>query len=423
MDRGMLASLALASLLLGACGGGSDSPPPQPTPTPPAAPTPTPTPTPPPGPVVLAKQRAYPSLTFMGAVALLRAANDSSRWFVATQDGRVVSFTDVENAATTTTVVDLSQEVTFHNVSGLLGLAFHPSFPSDPRAYVAYTHQRNGVTVLRVSELKTADNGITLNPASEQIIFELEQPGGHNNGGHVLFGPDGFLYLGIGDGGDDDDPSGVVGNGQTTTNLLGKILRLDVSGAAPGLRYRIPTDNPFAGNTPCGRSGAGAQNCPEIFAWGFRNPWRWSFDRQGGQLWLGDVGSHDREEIDRVTKGGNYGWRCMEGTRATMLSCGSPSTPLAAPVAEYDHTLGVAVTGGFVYRGSAIPGLVGRYVFGDYGSGRVWHIAADTQPTMTMQGTDAFDSGTNLASFTEDTNGELLIIDVKSGALYRLIAG
>jgi glucose/arabinose dehydrogenase len=356
---------------------------------------------------------------------LLRAPNDASRWFVAQQDGHVVSFVDVPNSATTTPVLDISDRVVFRNVHGLLGMAFHPAFPSDKRAWVAYTHETSpGVIVLRISEFMTADNGATLSPSSEQILFELAQPGGHNNGGHVLFGPDGFLYLGVGDGGNDDNASGVVGNGQTTTNLLGKILRLDVGGSAPGLRYRIPTDNPFAGNTPCGSDGSGPQDCPEIFAWGFRNPWRWSFDREGGQLWLGDVGSHDREEVDRVTKGGNYGWRCMEGTRATALTCGSPATPLLAPVAEYDHTLGVAVSGGYVYRGTAIPGLVGRYVFGDYGSGRIWHIATDTEATMTMTSSDvAFRASANIASFTEDTNGELLIVDVTSGTLYRLVAG
>jgi len=414
-----LACVASLGALLAACGGGSDSP---------SAPTPSPTPTPsppPPGPVLIKTERAYPSLTFTAAVSLLRAPNDTSRWFVVEQDGHVVSFADVANSATTTPVLDISDRVVFRNVHGLLGMAFHPAFPSDKRAYVAYTHEPStGVIVLRVSEFMTTDNGATLSPSSEQILFELAQPGGHNNGGHVLFGPDGFLYLGIGDGGNDDDASGVVGNGQMTTNVLGKILRLDVGGSAPGLRYRIPTDNPFAGNTPCGFDGVGTQDCPEIFAWGFRNPWRWSFDREGGQLWLGDVGSHEREEVDRVTKGGNYGWRCMEGTRATGLNCGAPATPLLAPVAEYDHTLGVAVTGGYVYRGTAIPGLVGRYVFGDYGSGRIWHIAADTQPTMTMTSSGvALRASANIASFTEDTNGELLIVDVKTGALYRLNAG
>jgi glucose/arabinose dehydrogenase len=326
--------------------------------------------------------------------------------------------------STTTPVLDISDRVVFRNVHGLLGMAFHPGFPGDRRAYVAYTHETSpGVIVLRVSEFVTVDNGSTLNPASEQIIFELDQPGGHNNGGHVLFGPDGFLYLGIGDGGDDDSASGVAGNGQTTNSLLGKILRLDVSGTQAGRRYRIPSDNPFAGNAPCSSAGTGAQDCPEIFAWGFRNPWRWSFDTQGGQLWLGDVGSHDREEVDRVSKGGNYGWRCMEGTLTTSLNCGTPATPLLPPVAEYGHTLGVAVTGGYVYRGSAIAGLAGRYVFADYGSGRIWSIASDTQPTMTMTAADAYQSGLSVASFAQDVSGELFVIDVKSGALYRLIAG
>jgi glucose/arabinose dehydrogenase len=427
MHPARLAFVAVASLtiLLAGCGGGSDTPAPTPTPAPSPSPTPTPTPsTPPPGPIVLSKERAYPNLTFVAAVTLLRAPNDPSRWFVVQQDGHVLSFADVPNAATTTAVLDISDRVVFRNVHGLLGMAFHPGFPADRRAYVAYTHETTpGVIVLRISELMTADNGVTLSAASEQIIFELAQPGGHNNGGHVLFGPDGFLYLGIGDGGNDDAASGVVGNGQTTNNLLGKILRLDISGTTAGRLYRIPSDNPFAGNAPCARDGTGAQDCPEIFAWGFRNPWRWSFDRQDGQLWLGDVGSHDREEVDRVTKGGNYGWRCFEGTRATSLNCGTQATPMLPPVAEYDHTLGVAVTGGYVYRGSAIPGLVGRYVFADYGSGRVWQIAADTAPTMTMTGSDAYRSGASIASFAEDTNGELLIVDVKSGALYRLVAG
>jgi glucose/arabinose dehydrogenase len=279
------------------------------------------------------------------------------------------------------------------------------------------------VIVLRVSELVTKDGGATLDPSSEQIIFEISQPGGHNNGGHVLFGPDGFLYLAIGDGGDDDSASGVAGNGQITTNLLGKILRLDVSGAEAGRRYRIPSDNPFAGNALCEKDGTGAADCPEIYAWGFRNPWRWSFDRTGGQFWLGDVGSHDREEVDVVVKGGNYGWRCLEGTRDTGLMCGTPAVVPTPPVAEYDHTLGVAVVGGFVYHGTAIPGLAGRYVFGDEGTGRIWSIATDTQPTKTMVADDAYDSPFAIASFAEDENGEIYIVDVRSGGLYRLKEG
>jgi glucose/arabinose dehydrogenase len=379
---------------------------------------------PPPPPVSIALQRVYPNLTLTAAHSLLRVPNDTTRWVVVQQDGRVLAFADTASVSTTSNVLDIRDRVVFRNVHGLLGLAFHPNFPTDGRAWVAYTHEvSTDVIVLRISEFSTADGGLTLNPASEQIIFQMAQPGGHNNGGHLLFGPDGFLYLGIGDGGNDDSASGVAGNGQLTNNLLGKVLRIDVNGTANGRRYRIPTGNPFAANAVCNVDGTGTTDCPEIFAWGFRNPWRFTFDRQGGQLWLGDVGSHTREEVNRVVAGGNYGWRCLEGTLPTSLNCGTPSTPLSPPVAEYEHPLGQAVTGGHVYRGTAIPGLVGRYVFGDYSSQLIWNIATDTPPTRTMTAADGWDSDANVTSFTEDTNGELYIVDVRTAAIYRLVAG
>jgi glucose/arabinose dehydrogenase len=374
--------------------------------------------------VRIAKQRVFPGLTFTAAHSLLRVPHDTSRWVVVQQDGHVVAFADDQAVTTTSNVLDISDRVVFRNVHGLLGLAFHPNYPTDTRAWAAYTHETSpGVIVLRISEFVTADGGTTLNPSSEQIVFEMAQPGGHNNGGHLLFGPDGNLYLGIGDGGDDDSASGVAGNGQLTDNLLGKILRIDVSGSSGTRRYRIPSDNPFAANPLCNVDGTGTQDCPEIFAWGFRNPWRWTFDSQSGQLWLGDVGSHSREEVDRVVLGGNFGWRCKDGTLDTALICGAPATPLIAPVAEYDHTNGLAVTGGFVYHGTEIPALAGRYVFSDYSSGLIWHIATDTAPTHTMLRSEAWDSDTNPASFAEDTNGELYFVDVRIGALYKLIKG
>ena len=339
----------------------------------------------PPPPLRLAAQRVFSGLTLTTAHSLLRVPNDTTRWVVVQQDGHVVSFADTPNVTTTSNVLDISDRVVFRNVHGLLGLAFHPNYPTDARAYAAYTHEVSaGVIVLRISEFTTANGGTSLNPASEQMLFEMAQPGGHNNGGHLLFGPDGFLYLGIGDGGNDDSASGVAGNGQLTNNLLGKILRIDVSGSTGSRRYRIPADNPFAANPLCNLDGTGAQNCPEIFAWGFRNPWRWSFDSQGGQLWLGDVGSHSREEVNRVMRGGNYGWRCFEGTLQTSLNCGTPTTPLLPPVAEYVHPTGQSVVGGFVYHGTAIPALVGRYVFADYNLGYIWNIATDTAPTRTV---------------------------------------
>jgi glucose/arabinose dehydrogenase len=358
------------------------------------------------------------------AHSLLRVPHDTTRWVVVQQDGHVLSFADTPNVSTTSNLLDISDRVVFRNVHGLLGLAFHPDYPTDTRAYAAYTHEISAdVIVLRISEFTTADGGATLNPASEQIIFEMVQPGGHNNGGHLLFGPDGFLYLGIGDGGNDDSATGVAGNGQLTNNLLGKILRIDVSGSTGSRRYRIAADNPFAANPLCNVDGTGAQDCPEIFAWGFRNPWRWSFDSQGGQLWLGDVGSHAREEVDRVVRGGNYGWRCFEGTMQTTLNCGTPTTPLLPPVAEYVHPVGQSVVGGFVYHGTAIPGLVGRYVFADYNLGQIWSIATDTAPTLTVVTADGWESGLNPASFAQDNDGELFIVDVRTASIYKLVPG
>jgi glucose/arabinose dehydrogenase len=374
--------------------------------------------------VRIATQRVFSGLTLFAAHSLLRVPHDTSRWVAVQQDGHVVSFADTANVSTTSSVLDISDRVVFRNVHGLLGLAFHPNYPTDTRAYVAYTHEvTTDVIVLRISQFNTADGGATLNAASEQIIFEMAQPGGHNNGGHLLFGPDGFLYLGVGDGGNDDSASGVAGNGQLTNNLLGKILRIDVSGSTGSRPYRIPAGNPFAANPLCNMDGTGTQDCPEIFAWGFRNPWRWSFDSQTGQLWLGDVGSHTREEVDRVVVGGNYGWRCFDGTLQTTLNCGTPTTPLLPPVAEYVHPTGQSVVGGFVYHGTAIPGLAGRYVFTDYNFGIIWNIATDTAPTRTMTAADGWSSGLNPASFAQDNDGELFIVDVRTGSIYKLVPG
>ncbi|HTU64487.1 MAG TPA: PQQ-dependent sugar dehydrogenase [Steroidobacteraceae bacterium] len=382
------------------------------------------TPPPPSGPVKIAVQRVFSGLTFTAAHSMMRVPHDTSRWVVVQQDGHVVAFADTPSVTTTSNVLDITDRVVFRNVHGLLGLAFHPNYPTDGRAWAAYTHETSpGVIVLRISEFSTADGGATLNPASEQIVFEMAQPGGHNNGGHLLFGRDGMLYAGPGDGGNDDSNSSQAGNGQLTNNLLGKILRLDVSGSTNGRRYKIPSDNPFAANALCNVDGTGTNDCPEIFAWGFRNPWRWTFDRANGDLWLGDVGSHSREEVNKVVKGGNYGWRCKEGTMDTTLMCGTPSVPLTPPVAEYAHPDGLAVTGGFVYHGTAIANLAGQYVFGDYSSGYLWHIPTNTAPTKLLTHADGWDSGLNPASFAEDTNGELFIVDVRNSGIYKLVQG
>jgi glucose/arabinose dehydrogenase len=373
--------------------------------------------------VKLAVQQVFTKMTFTAAHTMLRVPHDTSRWVVVQQDGHAVSFEDKPDVTTKSNLLDISDRIVYRNVHGMLGLVFHPDYPTDARAWVAYTHSPNGTDiVLRISEFSSMDGGKTLNPGSEQILFEMPQPGGHNNGGNLVFGPDRMLYFGSGDGGSDDVNSAGDGNGQLTNTLLGKMLRLDVSGTANGRRYRIPADNPFASNPMCNADGTGTQACPEIFAWGFRNPWRWSFDRVTGQLWVGDVGAHAREEIDKVVKGGNYGWRCIEGTKPTNITCGTPTTPLMPPVAEYSHPDGLAVTGGFVYRGTAIPGLVGRYVFADYSTGYVWHLATDTAPTRMLTLADGWNSAIHPASFAEDNDGELFLVDVRASQLYKLVA-
>jgi len=415
---------------LAACGGGSDSPnppPPQPPPPPPpssgldsrpdnatcvAGDRPSQS-------VALGTERAFASLPpFTNPVLLLQAPNDASRWFVVEQRGVVRTFANQAGVASSTVFVDITARVRSGGEQGLLGLAFHPDFPRDPRAYLSYTNATNGL-VSRISEFRTRDGGATLDPASEQVLFSAPQPATNHNGGHIAFGPDGFLYVGLGDGGSGGDPWGTFGNGQNLQTLLGKMLRIDVGGPAGAIPYRIPADNPYAGNAPC-NAGTGAEPCPEIYAYGFRNPWRWSFDSDSGELWVADVGQGTLEEVNRVVRGGNYGWRCFEGTNAFNANCGPNAASSLPPVAQYGRSAGQSVTGGFVYRGTATPVLAGRYVFGDFVTGRIWHIARDTAPTLTVNA--GFDSGLSIASFGQGLDGELYVVHY-GGTLHRLVAG
>jgi len=393
-------AVALAALGLGACGGGSDGGS-QPAP-----------------PVTLAVQRVFASLpSFSSPVAMLQAPGDSTRWFVVEQGGVVRVFNNDPTVAVTAVFVNIAGRVTSGGEAGLLGMAFHPDFPTDPRVYLFYSHTDATLgLVSRLSEFSTPNAGLTLDPDSERVLLTIDKPESNHNGGGIAFGPDGFLYAGLGDGGGGNDQHGTIGNAQLPTTLLGKMLRIDIEGTTGAFLYRIPPSNPFAGNTLCGTDGTGMQSCPEIFAVGLRNPWRWSFDRLTGQLWVGDVGQGALEEVDRVTLGGNYGWRCFEGTRNTGLACGSPPNPLP-PVAEYGRSVGASVTGGYVYRGSATAPLVGRYVFGDFISGRIFNIAGATQPTLML--TDGFASGLNISSFGEGNDGELYVVHY-GGELYRI---
>jgi len=362
---------------------------------------------------------------FSFPIAMLQAPGNSSRWYVVEQNGFVRVFDNVAAPAAPTTFIDIDSRVAGVGGSemGLLGMAFHPNYPADPRVFLSYTAAAALplAAVSRISSFRSTDGGATLDPASEQILLTVEQPQSNHNGGNIAFGPDGFLYIGFGDGGNSDDV-GVghlepFGNGQRLTTMLGKILRIDVGPPLPGNSYSIPNTNPFAsGNTACPAAGRASGNCPEIYAYGFRNPWRWSFDRLNGDLWVGDVGQRLYEEVDRVVLGGNYGWRCREGANPFNSNCGG-ATNTIDPVAEYGRTLGASITGGYVYRGTQSTTLLGSYIFGDYVTGNIFSY---TPGSSSLAPRVLMDTPFNISSFGQDTSGELYVVNY-SGTLHRIV--
>lgn len=380
--------------------------------------------------VSLATQRAFPNLTFTQPIAMLQAPGDNTRWFVVQKTGAVRVFNNTAGVSTTTEFINIAGRLnsspgSANDERGLLGMAFHPNYPTDPRVFLFYTGTQGSQLVDRVSQFTLAGNG-TLDPASELVLFNVNDPAGNHNGGNIAFGPDGYLYIGIGDGGSGNDPFGAIGNGQNLQTMLGKMLRIDIAASNSTTTYAIPSTNPFSGNPRCNVTGTTTDpdGCPEIYAYGFRNPWRWSFDRGGtNELWLNDVGQSALEEVDLVVLGGNYGWRCREGTNNTGLACGPNPDPIP-PVAQYGRSQGFSTTGGYVYRGSAIPALHGRYVFGDFG-GALWSIARDTTPTLTLG--NGLSTGLSISSFGQDQNGELYIVNLgasdNTGTLHRIVQG
>lgn len=356
----------------------------------------------------------FTSLSFTAPVAMLQAPGNNTRWFVVEQAGRVHRL-DVANPTTASNYIDITDRVHMGGSgaeTGLLGMAFHPNFPSDNRVFLSYTFLSQTALVSRVSAFSSNDGGATLDPATESILLVIQQPVDNHNGGHVAFGPDGFLYIGMGDGGGGGDPNG---NGQRLTTMLGKMLRIDVDGAPP---YEIPPSNPFAANAVCPVAGRASGACPEIYAYGFRNPWRWSFDRGNGELWLADVGQGEYEEVNQVTIGGNYGWRCREGAH-DFNPAGCNAGGLIDPVAEYDHSLGNSITGGYVYRGPQNTSLTGRFLFGDFVSGRIfaWLPQSATQP---RRPTQLLDSDLMISSFGQGNDGELYVVHY-GGTLHRIV--
>jgi glucose/arabinose dehydrogenase len=351
-------------------------------------------------------QRAFPNFTFDAPVGMVQVPGDGARWFVAERLGTVRSF-EAADETTASSTVAIGIEVDASGEGGLLGFALHPDFANNGQAFLSYTvtgPDSGTPLVSRISRVTSADGGQTFDPATEEILLTLDQPFINHNGGHILFGPDGLLYVGFGDGGSGGDP---LDNGQDTSDLFGALLRIDLNSGQP---YGIPPDNPFT-------QGGGR---PEIYAYGLRNPWRFSFDRADGTLWLGDVGQGEREEVDIVAKGGNYGWRCYEGSLEFNLEgCGARSQYIF-PVSEYSHDEGRAITGGFVYRGSAIPELWGVYVFGDFISGTIWGLFPDGAGG--FQRRLLVDSELGVVSFAEGADGELYVLDLFGGGIHRLVA-
>jgi len=336
-----------------------------------------------------------------------QVANDGSgRFFIVEQPGiiRIVS----AGALLPSLFLDIQAKVNFDGAEqGLLGLAFHPSYSQNRRFYLNYDRLSGSQIQTVIAEYQaSATSQDQADPSSERILFTVDQPFANHKGGQLAFGPDGFLYIGLGDGGSAGDPNG---NGQSLGTLLGKILRIDVDHTSTGLQYAIPSDNPFV-------STSGAK--PENWAYGFRNPWRFSFEKGGTRLFCGDVGQDKFEEIDLVQKGGNFGWNIMEGAHCFSPSSGCNMNGLILPISEYDHSEGSAVIGGYVYKGSAISSLSGVYVFGDLSGGKIWGLQETSPGTWTRS--TLLSKALTLSSFGQDESGEIYVIDYGGGNVLKL---
>ncbi|MGQ0700758.1 MAG: PQQ-dependent sugar dehydrogenase [Panacagrimonas sp.] len=350
-------------------------------------------------------QRAFANLSFDSPLVVATAPGDRTHLYVASQNGvtQVFEARETVGPAEVAVFLDLSDRTRANGEQGLLGLAFDPAYTSNGFVYVYYSANANPDSSTGDSVIArfTADRAtLRVDRASERVLLRFAQPFNNHNGGGLAFGPDGMLYIASGDGGSGNDP---MNNAQNLENLLGKILRIAPDGA-------VPADNPFVG-------AAGARG--EIWAFGLRNPFRFSFDPATGRLWAGDVGQGALEEINLVTRGGNYGWRIFEGTRSNLNPDNRPITDFEAPIFVYDRNQGRSITGGRVYRGGRIPGLSGRYVYGDFVSGRVWALTEAAG-----EAGDNLEIGQvpNPSSFGEDLEGEILIT-AYDGGLYRLVPG
>ncbi len=352
-------------------------------------------------------QNAFPNITISSPVDFQMPDDFTNRVFVVSQQGIIYTFPNSSQASNPKQFLNITDRVSYGGEMGLLGLAFHPDYRINGYFYVNYTVSNPRKT--RISRFQVSPN----NPdsamkESELILLTFDQPYSNHKGGQVSFGPDGYLYIATGDGGSAGDPQN---NGQNKASLLGKILRIDVNNVQPGLQYAIPPDNPFKNNTQGYKE--------EIFAWGLRNPWRFSFDTVTGLLYAADVGQGLYEEIDIIKNGKNYGWKIMEGAHCyNASSC--DTTGLTLPIWEYGHnsTGGYSITGGYVYYGYNVPGLRGKYIYGDYVSKRLWGLIYNGTTVINNEVLNNA-AGISLSSFGLDAEGEIYLLDLIGGKIYK----
>jgi glucose/arabinose dehydrogenase len=350
---------------------------------------------------------AFPELTFDMPVELTSPNDNKDLIYLVEQKGRIMVYPNRRDVGESTVFLDIVRKVDSGGEKGLLGLAFHPDYQRNGYFYVNYTRSSPLQTV--ISRFKLSDDDpLRADPKSEEILLTYAQPYSNHNGGKIAFGKDGYLYISAGDGGSGGDPGN---NGQDRKEFLGKILRIDVNKPSGNKKYSIPPDNPFIGNK------AGYRE--EIYAFGLRNVWRFNFDYETQQLWAGDVGQNELVEIDIIEKGGNYGWRIMEAQDCfKMPNCNKDG--LILPVWSYRQgsATGKSVTGGFVCRDRNLPGLYGKYVYGDYVSGNIWALTYSGKRAVKNNLIARLSDG--LSSFGEDSKKNLYVLAYSSGKVYRL---
>ncbi|OAS21430.1 hypothetical protein A8708_29585 [Paenibacillus oryzisoli] len=348
----------------------------------------------------IALKAVFEPNSFDHPVGIEHRVNSPQLLYIVQQPGKIVSVNMEKPQEKPSLILDITDRVNDSgNEQGLLGLAFDPKDPS--LAYVNYTTETHTI-IARYKTLPT--NPALLDPASEQVLLTFKQPYPNHNGGQLAFGPDGYLYIATGDGGSSGDPQN---NSQNLQSLLGKILRIDVDKQEGGLHYASPADNPFI-----------SKGAKEIYAYGLRNPWRFSFDSATGKLWAADVGQNRFEEINLIEKGKNYGWRIQEGFECYEPKTGCNKTGLEQPLFTYGRDQGVSITGGYVYRGTKLPELNGWYVYADYGTGNIWALSQQKDGTVTNR--TLLKSGLNIASFGTDAAGELYLC-TQDGKIMKIV--